>query len=516
MKSYNLINANVITLEPKNSTAQSITIHNGKIEAVNSINSNYKNIDIKGGTIIPGFIDAHFHLKNYGKRLDMLNVKGINSLDEVVKMIKNKLNGLGKNEWLIGYGWDQNLWEQQDFPAANILNTLAPENPIYLTRVDGHSAWVNKAAICKTKVSIDTISNIDGGSMINECVVIDNSMDFFRKILPSDSKEHIKSWIKIAIKEIVNKGITGVHDAWQDLDTVIAIKELIEEEEFPIRCYGMLGSSNINLINEFFNQGHYNSPYYNIRSVKAFIDGALGSRGAALYEPYCDDQNNCGLILITQEEFLQVSKLCHKHNFQLNTHAIGDKGNGFVLDCYAKILNGSNDRRWRVEHAQMVNDNDILKFKDFDILPSMQPSHCTSDMPWLDQRLGSHRLKLISRWKSFINLGLKIPGGSDCPIEEGNPLFEFYAAVTRQNHLGKPEGGWQPQEKVSNIQALKMFTTWAAYGAFQENHRGKIAAGYDADLTILSDDLLTINHKDILNLEINYTIINGKIVYSKL
>ena len=516
MKSYNLINAKVITLDPKNSIAESITIHNGKIEAVNSINSNYTNLDMAGSTIIPGFIDAHFHLKNYGKRLDMLNLKGVNSLDEIIEMIKSKLHSLAKGEWLIGYGWDQNLWEQQDFPTANILNSIAPENPIYLTRVDGHSAWVNQAAIHKTQVSLDEIADINGGSLINDCVIIDNSMDFFRKILPVDSKENIKSWIKIAIKEIVKKGITGVHDAWQDLDIVEAINELIEEGEFPIRCYGMLGSSDTNLIDTFFQQGHYNTSYYNIRSVKAFVDGALGSRGAALYEPYCDDKNNCGLILITQEEFLRVSELCHKYNFQLNTHAIGDKGNGFVLDCYGKILNGPNDRRWRVEHAQMVSDKDIMKFKNSDILPSMQPSHCTSDMPWLDQRLGSHRLKLISRWKSFINLGLKIPGGSDCPIEEGNPLFEFYAAVTRQNHLGKPEGGWQPQEKVSNLQALKMFTTWAAYGAFQENYRGKIAIGYDADLTVLSDDLLTINAKDILNLKINYTIINGKIVYRKL
>ena len=192
----------------------------------------------------------------------------------------------------------------------------------------------------------------------------------------------------------------------------------------------MLGSNDKELLEKYFNDGHYNNDYYTIRSVKAFIDGALGSRGAALHEPYCDDHNNCGLILISKEEFKKLTEACFKHNFQLNTHAIGDRGNSYVLNHYAKTVQSNNDRRWRIEHAQMVSDDDIVMFKDYNILPSMQPSHCTSDMPWLKERIGQYRLPLVSRWQSFINLGLKIPGGSDCPIETGNPLFEFYAAVT--------------------------------------------------------------------------------------
>ena len=516
MKSYNLINTNIITRGSNFSSNQSITIHNGKIESINQTNSSYKTIDLEGATTIPGFIDAHFHLKNFGKRLDMLNLKGVDSLATIIKKIKKKLITINAGDWLVGYGWDQNLWENKQYPTSEILNSIAPNNPIYLTRVDGHSAWVNHAAIHLTQRSLDKISTVAGGNLINDCIIIDNSMDFFKSILPTDSKEKIKSWIKIGLAEIVQKGITCVHDAWQDGDTIDVIKELIEEEEFPIRCYGMLGSSNTELLEDFFAQGHYSSPYYSIRSVKAFIDGALGSRGAALYKPYSDDKNNCGLILITQDEFLRIADLCYENNYQLNTHAIGDRGNGFVLDCYAQILKGKNNRRWRIEHAQMVSDKDIAKFKNFDILPSMQPSHCTSDMPWLNDRLGNNRLKLISRWQSFINQGLKIPGGSDCPIEEGNPLFEFYAAITRQNHEGLPVGGWQPQEKVKTNQALKMFTEWAAYGAFQERFRGKIDVGYDADFTVLSDNLLNINPIDILKIKIKYTIVNGRIVFSKL
>ena len=285
----------------------------------------------------------------------------------------------------------------------------------------------------------------------------------------------------------------------------------IKEKIFPIRCYGMLASNDDDLLDEYFNNGHYCSDYYTIRSVKAFIDGALGSRGAALHDPYCDDSNNCGLILISNQKFSKLVKQCFDNNFQLNTHAIGDRGNDYVLNHYASVLNRNNDKRWRIEHAQMVADYDVIRFKKSNILPSMQPSHCTSDMRWLPERIGKHRLKLISRWQTFIDAGLKIPGGSDCPIETGNPLFEFYAAITRQDHNGYPNNGFQPQEKINRLNALKMFTSWAAFGGFDEHKKGKIDIGFDADLTILDNDILSIDSKNILHTKILYTIINGNI-----
>ena len=516
MESYNLVNANIITLNASLRTANTITVSNGKIESINQPNSLYQTLDLNGHTLIPGFIDAHFHLKNFGKRLDMLNLKGLKSLEEIESQIRSKLSSLKSNQWLIGFGWDQNLWESRDYPDASFLNQIVPDNPVYLTRIDGHSSWVNDCAISSTGYTVDEIKKQEGADVINGCIMIDHAMNSFKHCLPTDTKDQVKQWIKTAIKKTIEMGITGVHDAWQDATTVLAIQELIQENNFPIRCYGMLGSNDFTLLNEFFKKGHYKTDYLTIRSVKAFIDGALGSRGAALHEPYCDDKHNCGLILISNEAFQQLAKDCDHYNFQLNTHAIGDRGNSYVLDHYTQFLKPNNDKRWRIEHAQMVGDNDLTRFKDFDILPSMQPSHCTSDMPWLSERIGNDRLPLISRWKTFIDLGLKIPGGSDCPIETGNPLFEFYAAVTRQDHLGLPKGGWQAQEKVTNLNALKMFTTWAAYGGFDEDKRGKIQIGYDADFTILSNDLLDVESDQILDTKIMATIVNGKIIYNQL
>jgi predicted amidohydrolase YtcJ len=278
----------------------------------------------------------------------------------------------------------------------------------------------------------------------------------------------------------------------------------------------MLASSDSGLIDSFFKAGYYKSELYTIRAVKAFIDGALGSRGAALLEPYSDDHCNCGLILISHEEFTELAQRCRDANFQLCTHAIGDRGNKMVLDIYANTIKNTSNHRWRIEHAQMVTDKDLHRFAEHQILPSMQPSHCTSDMRWIDERIGEKRSPRISRWKSFTDLGLPVPGGSDCPIEDGEPLFEYYAAVTRQDHKGWPKNGWQSQEKLNRMDALKMFTTWAAYGEFSELKRGRIKIGYDADFTILSNDITMCEPQDILKSKILGTVVNGTFVYNKI
>ncbi|SVB05898.1 uncharacterized protein METZ01_LOCUS158752, partial [marine metagenome] len=242
----------------------------------------------------------------------------------------------------------------------------------------------------------------------------------------------------------------------------------------------------------------------------------LGSRGAALLEPYHDDQNNCGLILISTNDYKDLAQQCKKAGFQLCTHAIGDRGNKMALKVYSDVLKNNKNHRWRIEHAQMVCNEDIQQFRKTGVVPSMQPSHCTSDMPWIQDRLGSHRLHRVSRWQSFIDAGCKIPGGSDCPIEDGNPIFEYYAAVTRKNHEGLPKKGWQKQEAISRINALKMFTTWAAYGEFAEHRRGKIRPGFDADLTILSQDITSCKEDKILNTEILGALVRGEMLYSRL
>ena len=334
--------------------------------------------------------------------------------------------------------------------------------------------------------------------------------------IPKSDVQTIEKWIKMALDIIVTKGITNIHDAWQEPVTVDVIKKMEDNDEFPIRCFGMLGSSYDKLLDKFLKEGIYRSDRYTIRSVKAFIDGALGSRGAALLEPYSDEPNNCGLTLISAEKFNKLAGCCLESGFQLCTHAIGDRGNQMVLDVYSNTLRGVKNHRWRIEHAQMVCDEDILRFAKAGIVPSMQPSHCTSDMRWMDDRIGTHRFHRISRWKSFVDAGCKIPGGSDCPIEEGNPLFEYYAAITRKDHDGNPSEGWESQECISRLDALKMFTTWAAYGEFSEHRRGKIRPGFDADLTIMSTDITTCPPPKILNTEILGTVVGGEIVYNNL
>ena len=509
----NLINGRFITLDGNDDYVNSITIKNGKIKEFNNPNASFKTVDLDNNVIIPGFIDSHFHLKNYGKREDTINLKKINSIDEIVQLIKEKINKNTDINWVEGFGWDHNLWGGK-YPNPNVLNSISDKYPIALTRIDGHSMWVNDIAINQTNCSTDELRNISGGNIINNCILIDNSMNPIMQIMPNDNVQDIERWIRVAIENANKMGITNAHDAWQDAHTVQAIKNLIAKDEMNLRCYGMLGASHIDLLNHFFSKGHLISDLYTIRSVKAFIDGALGSRGAALLEPYSDDAHNCGLILIEKDEFEDLAQQCNKNNFQLCTHAIGDKGNRFVLDTYNNTLNDKTSR-WRVEHAQMVHENDIEKFLSHQIIPSMQPSHCTSDMPWLEDRVGVHRIERISKWRTFIDQGLKIAGGSDCPIETGNPLFEFYAACTRQDHKGFPKGGWQPQEKIQSMEALKMLTTWGAYAEFNEGRRGKIKLGFDGDLTVLSNDITKCKSEDILNTEIVMTIIQGATVYIK-
>tara|TARA_B100001142_G_scaffold171780_1_gene171311 strand:- start:2963 stop:4513 length:1551 start_codon:yes stop_codon:yes gene_type:complete len=513
-KAFNIINANIISLEDKNPNPSSITVRNGIIQSIDNPNPYLENISLDGATVIPGFIDSHFHLRNLGKRLDMVQLKRVDSLKKIQKLVIDECSNKKPGELILGFGWDQNLWESKDFPSSDILNSIAPDHPVIFTRIDGHATWVNQKCLDQVGYSVED-GIPDGGDIINNCILIDNAMSITKELNQENTLENVKKWIKNATDIIVKRGVCSVHDAWQNQTIIDAIHDLIREDEFPIRCYGMIDGSDRDLCDKFFNNGFFSSEKYNIRSVKAFIDGALGSRGAALIEPYSDDTHNCGLILITHDEFNNLAKRCADSNFQLNTHAIGDKGNQIVIDTYSNNIKNSN-HRWRIEHAQMVTSKDIDRMIENHIVPSMQPSHCTSDMNWLPDRIGQHRLHRISRWKTFINKGAKIAGGSDCPIEEGNPLFEFYAAITRQDHQGFPNKGFQEQECVSPIEALKMLTTWGARAEFQDSNKGIIKPGYKADLTVLSDNITTIDPSKILNTKVLATIVGGQFVFNQL
>ena len=507
---YNLINGNIITLNNIVPIANSITINNGKIESINSPNTKYITIDLQKNTLLPGLVDSHFHLSNFGKRLEMINLKQVESIDQIYELVRNKVKEMGECVLIHGFGWDQTLWSNKEYPSKDVLNKFQ-NNPVILTRIDGHSLWTNEAAINKSSYKDDLIAP-DGGDIINKCVFIDNAMDPIRGIIPDNSKSDTMRWIRKACDQAIKYGITNVHDAWQDPMIFESINDLAESDRLPIRCYGMIGASHLNLISQVLNNGQHYNKNYTVRAVKAFIDGALGSRGAALLEPYSDAPNSCGLTLISHDEFLDIASKCSNANFQLCTHAIGDKGNRMVIDVYSK--NYKKDYRWRIEHAQMITYKDMLRCKEFEIVPSMQPSHCTSDMRWMKDRVGAQRTHRISRWKTFSELGLPIPGGSDCPIEDGNPMFEYYAAITRKDHNGLPENGWHPEEALDRISALKMFTQWAAYGEFSESRRGVIKIGFDADFTVLDNDITQCDPSEILDTNVVATIVGGQSVYS--
>lgn len=510
----NLVNGQVITLDPKLPTADCVYIQNGKISAVNQRIYSAKAIDLQGATVVPGFIDAHFHLANLGRSLEELKLNGMISPDLIVTAVQKKSKKTIQGKWIFGRGWDQSLWSGGEFPGTELLDEAVPDHPVVLTRVDGHAVWINDVARRLAQYDLDS-DPLPGGEVINNCIFIDNAMDAVNKIVPRPDEDSIINYLKSAFRYAVQNGITGVHDAWQDGRILAGLDQMYYKGQIPIRCYGMLDGKDKSLITDWFEKGKQGGEKITVRSVKAFIDGSLGSRGAALLDPYCDDPYNTGLILLSGDEFQNLAQECYKYGFQLCTHAIGDRGNRMVLDTYAKILNGNNNNRWRIEHAQMIAEEDIAKFVQNDIIPSMQPSHCTSDMRWLDGRIGTDRLNRISRWKTFINNGLKIAGGSDCPIEKGNPILEFYAAVTRKNSAGLPAKGWQAQEKVSRVEALKMFTTWAAYGAFEEEKRGKIKKDFDADLTVLSKNILTCPENEIPQTEVLLTIVGGEVVYRR-
>ena len=506
-------NANIITLNDRLPTVDSVMIEGSKILHVG------KNLepapgtrvfDLEGATIVPGLTDAHVHLANFGRFLEELQLVGLPSEQQVANLVEEATRQIPAGQWILGRGWDQNRWPD-GFPQAEILNQIAPDHPVLLIRIDGHAGWVNKAAW--HHAGLDPQQEIDGGRVINQCVLLDNALDPFLKIVPSPSDDDIRRYLISGSRTFAERGLTAVHDVWQDRRIIRILQELIKEDKIPLRIYGMLAYNDPELLAQYFSAGPFQTPQYVLRGVKAFIDGALGSRGAALLEPYEGEPGNIGFLVTAPEELTDLARRCMSAGFQLNTHAIGDRAVRTVLDIYEKVLGDNRNHRWRIEHVQVLHDDDLPRFARLGILPSMQPSHYTSDMPWLSTRLGSHRTDRISRIASLIRSGIKVPGGSDCPIETGDPILEYYAAVSRQEINGHPQGGWNPKERVEPLDALRMLTSWAAYSGFQEHTRGQIKPGFDADLTVLNTDITAVPFAEIPKTKVVMTVMNGRITY---
>ncbi|MDI6766007.1 MAG: amidohydrolase family protein [Bacteroidota bacterium] len=527
---YLLINGIIYTLDSNNTVAQAIAIRENRIAAIGTsadLMRAFKStnvIDLQGKTVIPGLIDGHCHVLGEGGRLQTLDLVGTTSPEQIAEMVAKQSKEIPVGQWIIGRGWDQNDWNNKRFPTHQLLDRAAPNNPVLLRRVDGHAMWVNTKTMQLAGITAQT-RDPEGGKIHRDNagnptgVFVDNAIDLINRIIPELTEEEIEKRLKLALNECVQLGLTEVHDMGVDLQTIKIYKKLIDNGECPIRVYAVIDGPG-ETWNYYLQHGKevgYGDGMLTVRAIKLYIDGALGSRGAALVEEYSDEPGNRGLTLTSEENLTSICKQALEHGFQVCTHAIGDRGNHITLNVYEKVLQLSDKSfespRWRIEHAQVLLPFDIPRFKQLDILPSMQPTHATSDMYWAEERLGASRVKGAYAWRSILRTGAHIIGGSDFPVEAVNPMYGIYAAITRQDKDGNPPGGWYADQKMSNYETVKSFTHWAAYGSFEENVKGTIEMGKWADLVVLSKNVFQLQTKDIFHTNVVMTMVGGKIVY---
>lgn len=517
-----VLNTKIYTVDKDFSIAKSFAVKNGKFLDVGTdkeILNKYSAPIIYnaiGKTIYPGFIDGHCHFYNYGlglqRNADLIATK---SFEEVLEIIK-KFHNEDPSEWITGRGWDQNDWKNKEFPDKNELDKLFPNNPVLLTRVDGHAALVNLEALKragitgKTKVEGGVIKLKDGKPT---GILIDNAIDLVREIIPKpDKNEQINALIK-AQDNCFAVGLTSIVDAYLDKEIVELIDSLHKCGDLKIRIYTMLSSTDEN-IDKFVKNGPYKTDHLTVRSIKLFADGALGSRGALLMEPYNDDPDNIGLLMESPDYYRNICEKALKYGYQVNTHAIGDSGVRFILNIYSEFLKDTNDLRWRIEHSQVVHPDDFKLFKKYSIIPSVQPTHATSDMYWAEYRLGEKRIKGAYAYKELLQQNGWIISGTDFPVEDINPLYTFYAAVARKDLKAYPENGFQMENALTREEALKSMTIWAAKGSFEENEKGSIEPGKNADFVVFDKDIMKIEVNKIPDVKVIKTFVGGEEVYS--
>jgi predicted amidohydrolase YtcJ len=461
-----------------------------------------------------------------GQSLQDVDLRGTQSFEEVVGRVRRRLTTARPGEWVIGRGWDQNDWPEKDWPTHDLLSAASPGNPIYLTRVDGHAGLANRKAM---EVAGLTGSTPDppGGRIIRAGggqptgVVIDGAQALVTSHIPPVGRQQLEDQIQLADLELRRVGITTVHDAGSDANTVDAYKRLIEAGRIKTRLYVMLRGS-LRELAPFFERGpvtDFANHRMAVRSVKIYADGALGSRGAALLEPYADEPATSGLLTTPPEDVYAQTLAAAKAGFQVAVHAIGDRANRQVLDMFERVqreVPGSRALRMRVEHAQILDAAEIPRFARLGVIASMQPTHATSDMPWAAARLGDARIEEGAYvWRKLLDSGAVLASGSDFPVEDANPMLGFYAAITRQDSAGNPPGGWTPRQRMTREEALASFTRQAAFAAYAEGLTGSIEPGKLADMLVLSHDIMRVSAREILTTAVRMTIVGGEVVYQR-
>lgn len=477
-------------------------------------------VDVSGATILPGLTDAHAHLYGLGLSLDTVSLLDTTSYEEVISRVRERASKAAPGEWVLGRGWDQNDWQVKEFPTSAALDAAVSNNPVWLRRIDGHAGLANSAALRAAGIAAAT-KDPEGGKILRDAngnptgVFIDEAMELIDSIVPPPTQEQRKARVLAAAQAIAATGLTEIHDAGIDGSTITAVQELIDEKRFPIRVYAML-ADNAPMLATWFAQkplvGY--GDRLTIRSVKLYADGALGSRGAALLAPYSDDPGNSGLMIATPEHIEDVAKRAKAAGFQVNAHAIGDRGVRNVIDAYARAGVAPEDR-YRVEHLQVISPPDVPRLVKHGIIASMQPTHATSDMYWAEARVGPERVKGAYAWRTVLSAGGRLALGSDFPVELVNPFHGIHAAVTRQDQKNWPEGGWYPEQRLTLAEAIRGFTLDAAYAAFEEGSRGTIEPGKLADLTIVEGDLFAMPASELFKAKVKYTVVGGEVVFGE-
>ncbi|MGK2960825.1 MAG: amidohydrolase [Gemmatimonadaceae bacterium] len=479
-------------------------------------------VDAGQSTIIPGMVDAHAHLLGLGTSLRQVKLAGSATYEEVIARVVERARGMKPGEWIIGRGWDQNLWSGQQFPTHEALSRAVPNNPVVLTRVDGHALLANSMAMRAAGVTAATLDP-EGGRIIRfgdnspSGVFVDNAEGLVTRAIPATTAQQTRDAIIAAIAEANRWGLVGLHDAGASRGTIDIYESLARDRRFNLRAYVMI-SDDAAAIAHYAARGPQSGLHDGriwIRSIKLYSDGALGSRGAALLAPYSDDPGNTGLLVTAPAHIQRVALDGLKSGFQVAVHAIGDRGNRIALDAFADALKAvpTADHRFRVEHAQVISLDDIPRFAQLGVIPSMQGSHQTSDMGWAEARVGPQRIKGAYAWRSLLDDGVIIPNGSDFPVEQVNPLISFHSAVTRQDPSNRPPGGWYPEQAMTRSEALKSITIWPAWAAFQEDVMGSISPGKYADFVVLDRDIMSVAPEQILGARVKSTWIGGRVVY---
>ncbi|PKD43940.1 amidohydrolase [Rhodohalobacter barkolensis] len=512
-------------------TFDAIAVQEGKVVATGNLAdlqqqlAGFNTIDGESKTLIPGLIDAHVHVMGLGYQQLDVDVQGVDSLEETLEMIREYAEDNPDLEWIRGRGWNQVLWEENEFPTAEDLDSVVPDRPVYLTRVDGHAAWTNSKAMELAGISRDT-PDTQGGRVVRDefgdatGIFVDATMSYITQHIPERTQKENEQAFELALQVMAEHGLTSVHDARIDVDTWDMYKDFADNDKLITRIYAMIGGTG-DIFDELAENGpieSYANDLLALRSVKISADGALGSRGAAMIEHYHDDPGNDGLLFYDQEELNEMVLKGASNGFQMNIHAIGDAANRQVLNSFQyaqEQLGDQSELRHRVEHAQIVHPDDIPRFVELDIIASMQPTHATSDMNMAEDRVGSERMEGAYAWQTFLDQGTVIAGGSDFPVENVNPFYGLYSAVTRQDHGGMPPGGWYSEHRLSRVEALRIFTRDAAYAAHQEDVLGTLETGKWADFILIDRDIFEVDASQIWEAEVLETWVAGEKVYQQ-